>query len=124
MLHVQSGISSSDIHHSINADLYQSQEQNEYSSGQWRDVGGYSTGWAQYNAAPMYEHEGYDFETPPVMPTKFAYIVPGPLPLVSATSISTTVTPVTTTGGPTPRRTLTDDDRRRMCEHHESYLGN
>jgi hypothetical protein len=33
------------------------------------------------------------------------------------------VTPVTTTGGSTPRRTLTDDDRRRMCEYHESHPG-
>jgi hypothetical protein len=33
------------------------------------------------------------------------------------------VTPVTTTGASTPRRTLTDDDRRRMCEYHESHPG-
>jgi hypothetical protein len=55
---------------------------------------------------------------------KLAYIAPGPLPPISATSISTTVTPLTTAGDSTPRRLLTDDDRRRMCEYHESHLGN
>lgn len=30
-------------------------------------------------------------------------------------------TPVS--GGPTPRRTLTDDDRRRMCLYHEEHKG-
>jgi len=71
----------------------------------------------------MYEHKGYDFETPAVMSIKFAYIAPDPPPPVSTTSISTTVTPVTITGGPTPRRTLTGDDRHRMCEYHESHPG-
>jgi len=42
---------------------------------------------------------------------------------VSTSTASTTVTPVTTTGGSTPRRTLTDDDQRRMCEYHESHPG-
>ena len=42
---------------------------------------------------------------------------------VSASTATPTVTPVTTTGGSTPRRTLTDDDRRRMCEYHESHPG-
>jgi len=57
------------------------------------------------------------------MSIKFAYIAPDPPPPVSTTSISTTVTPVTITGGPTPRRTLTGDDRHRMCEYHESHPG-
>ena len=66
-------------------------------------------GWAQYNTAPVHEYEGLDFE-------KLAYI--------SATSISTTVTPLTIDGDSTPRHLLTDNDRRRMCEYHGSYLGN
>ena len=41
---------------------------------------------------------------------------------VSASTNSVNVTP-TTTGGSTPRRTLTDDDRRRMCEYHENHPG-
>jgi hypothetical protein len=52
--------------------------------------------------------------------------VPQSAPLstpVSASTASVTVTPVTTTGGSTPRRTLTDDDRRRMCEYHEAHPG-
>jgi hypothetical protein len=52
-----------------------------------------------------------------------AYIAPGPPPPISATSISTTVTPLTTAGDSTLRHLLTDDDRRRMCEYHESHLG-
>jgi hypothetical protein len=40
---------------------------------------------------------------------------------VSASTASTTVTLVTTTAGSTPRPTLTDDDRRRICEYHESH---
>jgi hypothetical protein len=55
--------------------------------------------------------------SPPVAPTA-PLVTP-----VSASTASTTVTPVTTTGGSTPRRTLTDDDRRRMCEYHESHPG-
>jgi hypothetical protein len=55
--------------------------------------------------------------SPPVVPTA-PLVTP-----VSASTASTTVTPVTTTGGSTPRRTLTDDDRRRMCEYHESHPG-
>jgi hypothetical protein len=110
-------------YHSMDADLHQSHQQNEYGNGQWGDVGGYSTGWGQYNTMPMHEHKGYDFEIPLVMPIKFASIAPASPPPVSATSISTTVTPVTATGGSTPRRTLTDDDRRRMCEYHESHPG-
>ena len=54
---------------------------------------------------------------------KLAYIAPGPLPSISATSISTTVTPLITVGDSTPRRLLTDDDRRRMFEYHESHPG-
>jgi hypothetical protein len=93
-----------DIHHSMNADPHQSHQQDEYSNGQWGDVGGYSTDWAQYNATSM-----------------FAYIAPAPSPPVSTTPISTTVTPVTMTGGSKPRRILTNDERRRMCEYHESH---
>jgi hypothetical protein len=37
-------------------------------------------GWAQYNTTPMYEHKGYDFETPAVMSIKVAYIAPDPPP--------------------------------------------
>jgi hypothetical protein len=55
--------------------------------------------------------------SPPAVPTA-PLVTP-----VSASTASTTVTPVTTTGGSTPRRTLTDDDRRRMCEYHESHPG-
>ena len=53
----------------------------------------------------------------PVLPTA-PLVTP-----ISASTTSATVTPVTTTGGSTPRRTLTDDDRRRMCEYHESHPG-
>jgi hypothetical protein len=42
---------------------------------------------------------------------------------VSASTTLVTGTSFTTTGGSTPRRTLTDDDRRRMCEYHESHPG-
>jgi len=77
----------------------------------------YSTGWAKYNTTPVHEYEGLDFE-------KLAYTTPGPPSPISATSISTTVTPFTTAGDSTPRRLLTDDNRRRMCEYHESHLGN
>ena len=78
--------------------------------------GGYSTGWAQYNATPVHEYGGLDFG-------ELAYIAPGPPSPISATSISTTVTPFTTAGDSTPRRLLTDDDRRRMCEYHERHPG-
>jgi hypothetical protein len=71
----------------------------------------------QYSTTQVHEYEGLDFE-------KLAYIALGPPPPISATSISTTVTPLTTAGDSTPRRLLTDDDRRRMCEYDESYLGN
>lgn len=54
--------------------------------------------------------------SPPVVPT-------APLATPLSASTASTVTPVTTTGGSTPRRTLTDDDRRRMCEYHESHPG-
>ena len=74
-------------------------------------------GWAQYNTTPVHEYEGLDFE-------KLAYIAPGSPPPISATSISTTVTPLTIDGDSTPRHLLTDNDRRRMCEYHGSYLGN
>ena len=42
---------------------------------------------------------------------------------VSATSTSMTITPITKTSGSTPRRTLDDEDRRRICEYHESHPG-
>jgi len=54
---------------------------------------------------------------------KLTYITPGPPPPISATSISTTVTPLITAGDSTPRRLLTNDDRRRMFEYHESHPG-
>ena len=62
-------------------------------------MGGYNTGWVQYNTTPMYEHQGLDFE-------KLAYIASGPSSPISVTSTSTTVTPVTTTGGSTPQGKL------------------
>ena len=71
----------------------------------------------QYNTTPVHEYKGLDFE-------KLAYIAPGQPPPISAPSISTTVTPLTTAGDSTLRRLLTDDDRRRICEYYESYLGN
>jgi hypothetical protein len=64
----------------------------------------------------VHEYEGLDFE-------ELAYIAPGPPLPISVTLISTMVTPLTTAGNSTPRRLLTDDDRRRMYEYHESYLG-
>lgn len=63
---------------------------------------------------------------PSILTTQSGYSPPvqGTAPMVtpiSARTAWTTVTPVMTTGGSTPRRTLTDDDRRRMCEYHESH---
>ena len=57
--------------------------------------------------------------SPPMLPT-----APIVTPIsASTTSTVTPVTPVTTTGGSTPRRTLTDDDRRRMCEYQSGHPG-
>jgi hypothetical protein len=107
----------------------------EIAYSQWRDVGEYASGRGQHNTTPMNEYAGYRFDVPPVMPVEPAYIVPGPPPYnahqqtvpmvtpVSASTASATVTLITTTAGATPRRTLTDDDRRRMCEYHESHPG-
>jgi hypothetical protein len=68
-----------------------------------------------------------------VVPVEPASIVPGPpsydahqmrplaqrtVPMVTPVSASTAST---TTAGSTSRRTLTDDDRRRICEYHESH---
>jgi hypothetical protein len=79
----------------------------------------------------MHEDQGLGFE-------RLAYIAPGPPPPISAASVSTTVTPFTTTGASllaarfgeggstdstTSRRVLTRDERRRMCEYHESHPG-
>jgi hypothetical protein len=98
----------------MDADPHQWHQQNEYGNRQWED---YSTGLGPgYNTTPVHEYEGLDFE-------KLAYIAPGPAPPISATSISTTVTPLMTAGDSTPRRLLTDNDRRRMCDYHESHLG-
>jgi hypothetical protein len=62
---------------SMDADLQQSHQQNEYGNRQWGDVGGYNTGWVQYNATPMHEYQGLDFE-------KLAYIASGPSSPISA----------------------------------------
>jgi hypothetical protein len=96
--------------HSMDADPHQSHQQNEYGNGQWAmgRRGRLQHGWAQYNTTPMHEHKGYDFEAPPVMPIKVCLHHPGPPLPIPATSISMTVTLVMTTGGSTPRRTLTD----------------
>jgi hypothetical protein len=91
---------------------HQWHQQNEYGNGKTT-----ARGWPQYNTTPVHEYGGLDFE-------KLAYIGPGPPPPTSATSISTTVTPLTTAGDSTLRHLLTDDDRRHMCEYHESHLGN
>ena len=71
----------------MDADPHQWHQQND-GNGQWED---YSTGWAQYNTTPVHEYGGLDFE-------KLAYIAPGPPPPISATSISTTVTPLIIAG--------------------------
>ena len=123
MWHVQSGSSSSDIHHSTDADPHQSHQQNEYGNGQWGDVVATARVGPSTTPRRCKSIRAMTSKHPPVIPIKVANIAPGPPPPVSATSISTTVTPVTTTGGSTPRRTLTDDDRRLMCEYHESHPG-
>jgi hypothetical protein len=46
-----------------------------------------------------------------------------PLSAASASPHSLRITPTTTTGGTNPRRTLTDDDRRRMCQYAEDNPG-
>ena len=101
----------------------------EIAYNQWGDVGGYISGGGQHNTTPMneyagyrHEHADYRFDVPPVMPIEPAYIVPGPPPY-NAHQQTVPMVPITTTAGLTPRRTLTDDDRRRMCEYHESHPG-
>jgi len=101
---------SSDIHHSIDADPHQWHQQNEYGNRQWERL------HQELGSAPMHEYGGLDFG-------KLTYIAPGPPPPISVTSIPTTATPVTISDDSTPRRVLTDDDRRRMCEYHESHPG-
>jgi hypothetical protein len=100
----------------MDADLHQWHPQNEYGNRQRED---YTTGWAQYSTMPMHEYMGLGFGNP-------TYIAPGPPPPISVTLMPTTVTPVTpvtTSGDSTPRRVLTDDERRRMCEYHEKHPG-
>jgi hypothetical protein len=64
----------------MDPDPHQSHQQNDYGSGQWGDMGGYSNGGGQHNTTPMHEYTGYHFETPPVMPIEPAYTVPRPPP--------------------------------------------
>jgi hypothetical protein len=80
MWHVQRGISSSDIRYSMDADPYQWHQQNEYGNGQWED---YSNGLGP-SIIPRRctSMRALTFE-------KLAY---------SATSISTTVTPLIIAG--------------------------
>jgi hypothetical protein len=67
----------------------------------WGDAGGYVSD---------------PFDVPLVIPVEPAHIVPGQPPYnVSASTASTT------TAGSTPRRTLTNVDRRWICEYHESF---
>jgi hypothetical protein len=80
--------------------------QNEYGNGKW--------GYQQLQPQPFITMASWP-HSPPVVPTA-PLVTP-----VSGTSTSTTVTPVTTTGGPTPRRNLTDDDRRRIWKYHEVH---
>jgi hypothetical protein len=91
----------------MDADLHQWYLQNEH--------GNYTMGWAQYSTMPMHDKDlGFG---------NLTYIAPGPPPPISFTSIPTTVTPVTPSGGSRPHRVLTDDDRRLICEYHKSHPG-
>lgn len=40
---------------------------------------------------------------------------------ISPTPLMTPVSPASTRSGSTQRRTLTDDERRKMCEYHEQF---
>ena len=115
-------------------------DQSTFNSSGWGDVGGYTNGVGPHNTTPTDEFASYSLGVPPV-PTEPTYNVPrlspysahqlqslapwaGPMATpASASTALTAMTPVTTTGGSTPRRTLTDDDRRRICEYHESHPG-
>jgi hypothetical protein len=90
---------------------------------------GISVAGANTTTTPMneyagyrHEHADYRFDVPPVMLIEPAYIVRGPPPY-NVHQQTVPMVPITTTAGPTPRRMLTDDDRRRMCEYHESHPG-
>jgi hypothetical protein len=56
---------------------------------------------------------------PPPPPT---LSIPQPVPIRPSQSTPTAPTPPSASSvpsAPTPRRTLTDEDRRRMCQYHE-----
>ena len=78
-------------------------QQNEYGNGQWED----------YSTPSMHDYGSLGFG-------KLTY---SPKPAPARLGHLNTVTPVTPSGNSTPRRVLTDDDRRRMCEYHESHPG-
>lgn len=102
-----------------------------------------------HHSPPMPDFHGFGFGSAPVMPLEPAYSMsvapiysnvmhmslPAPSwpsmltaqPAFPDTALSSPPQPVTTApktrSGTTPRRTLTDEDRRAMCEYHENNKG-
>ncbi|KAK2753663.1 hypothetical protein FQN55_000026 [Onygenales sp. PD_40] len=72
-------------------------QDHDFGASQWVDIGGYT---ASQHQSPISEFNGYSYGSSPIMPMEPAY---------------TPITPAPST----PRRTLTDNDRRRMCLYHE-----
>lgn len=59
-------------------------------------------------------------QPPPTAPVYYPTAIPqGQLGTVSPAPLMTPVSASSTRSGSTPRRTLTDEERRKMCEYHE-----
>ncbi|KAL2014679.1 hypothetical protein VTN00DRAFT_2204 [Thermoascus crustaceus] len=131
----------------MDTDTHHPQE-NEFGTSQWVEMGGYNPpqhtpsmpdyhgfGYAPSPIMPM--EPSYSMSIPPpyaslslTMPSHpwpsmlttqshFSEATLPPTPVPTSISPPAPVHPIRTSSGPTPRRTLTDEDRRRMCLYHE-----
>lgn len=130
----------------MDTDTHHPQE-NEFGTSQWVEMGGYNP--PQHTPSmPDYHGFGYPSPIMPMEPSYSMSIPPPyaslpltmpshpwpsmlttqshfpeatlpPTPIPTSISPPAPVHPIRTSNGPTPRRTLTDEDRRRMCLYHE-----